>query len=77
MTKTDVADGELPDDFGYAEAMAELEAILATLENSDVDVDLLATNVERASLLISMCRRRIVDAEMSVEKIVASIETDS
>ena len=77
MTESDSSAGDLPEDFGYADAMAELETILATLERSDVDVDLLADNVKRASLLIARCRERIVDAEMSVNKIVESIEADS
>ncbi len=77
MTESDSSSGELPEDFGYADAMAELETILATLERSDVDVDQLTDNLERASLLISRCRDRILNAEMSVSKIVESIENDS
>ena len=37
---------------GYAEALAELEAILTDLERTDVDVDVLATQVTRAAELI-------------------------
>ena len=37
---------------GYAEALAELEEILAALERSDVDVDVLAEKVQRAAALI-------------------------
>ena len=34
---------------GYAEAIGELESILDELESNDVDVDVLADHVKRAS----------------------------
>ena len=40
---------------GYAESMAEIDAILASLEDDDMDIDALASKVERASLLIAHC----------------------
>ncbi len=63
------------DQIGYAEAMAELENILHVLDGDDLDVDLLATSVERASGLIGLCRERIGAAQMQVERVVASLET--
>ena len=39
---------------GYAQALEELESILAELEENDVDVDKLATHVQRASQLIEL-----------------------
>ena len=39
---------------GYAEAMRELEEILDALEDDDLDVDVLAAKVERASALIQL-----------------------
>ncbi|MEM7140401.1 MAG: exodeoxyribonuclease VII small subunit [Actinomycetota bacterium] len=62
-------------DIGYAEAMAELESILDDLEDDDLDVDVLASRVERASTLITLCRDRIGSARVQVEKIVASLDT--
>ncbi|MEM8705846.1 MAG: exodeoxyribonuclease VII small subunit [Actinomycetota bacterium] len=59
---------------GYADAMRELEAILDDLEDDDLDVDVLATKVERASSLIQLCRDRIGSARVQVEKVVASLE---
>lgn len=49
---------------GYAEALAELEAILTDLERTDVDVDVLATQVTRAAELIGFCRDRIGNARL-------------
>jgi exodeoxyribonuclease VII small subunit len=62
------------EDIGYADAMAELEDILEHLESDDLDVDALATRVERASALIEVCRTRITKARVQVESVVAELE---
>lgn len=62
------------DEIGYAEAMTELEDILDDLEDDDLDVDVLATKVERASTLIQLCRDRIGAARVQVERVVASLD---
>ena len=59
---------------GYADAMDELEAILAELEGDDLDVDVLAARVQRASELLKTCRARIVRAQQDVDRIVADLE---
>lgn len=61
---------------GYADAMAELEQILRDLEGDDLDVDLLASRVERASSLIGLCRQRIGAARVQVERVVARLDSD-
>ena len=62
------------DAIGYAEAMRELEEILDELEGDDLDVDVLAVRVRRASELIAVCRARITRAEDDVAKIVTALE---
>ena len=61
-------------DIGYAEALKELETILAELERTDVDVDVLASRVERASELIRLCRDRIGNAKLQIDKVVNGLE---
>ena len=61
---------------GYAAAMAELEQILEELEGEDPDVDVLANRVERAATLIEICRRRIANASVQVERVVTALESD-
>jgi exodeoxyribonuclease VII small subunit len=61
---------------GYAQALAELESILADLERSDVDVDVLAAKVQRASALIAFCRDRIGNARLQIEQVVATLDPD-
>ncbi|MEY4362319.1 MAG: exodeoxyribonuclease small subunit [Actinomycetota bacterium] len=61
-------------EIGYSEAVEELEAILSDLEESDVDVDVLAEKVARASELIRVCRERISNAKLQIDKVVAGLE---
>ena len=68
MSETDDLDG-----IGYADAMKELEEILDHLEGDDLDVDALASRVERASQLIDVCRTRITRARIQVESVVAEL----
>lgn len=62
------------DAIGYADAMQELEDILGELEGDDLDVDVLADRVRRASELIKLCRGRITRAQDDVARIVADLE---
>ena len=59
---------------GYAEALAELDSILAELEGDDVDVDRLGDRVARAAELIALCRGRIDRARVRIEEVVAATE---
>jgi exodeoxyribonuclease VII small subunit len=63
------------DAVGYADAMTELGDILDELERDDIDVDVLAERVKRASELIKLCRTRIARAQADVDKIVIDLES--
>ena len=63
------------DEIGYADAMRELGDILDELERDDLDVDLLAVRVQRASELIQLCRGRIARAQADVDRIVTDLES--
>lgn len=63
------------EEIGYAAALQELETILAELEKPDVDVDVLATKVERASDLIRLCRERISHAQLQIDKAVEGLDS--
>jgi exodeoxyribonuclease VII small subunit len=76
QAKREQAKRERPEggDVGYAEAMAELETILDELESDQLDVDVLAERVRRASELLTRCRDRISRAQSDVDKIVADLD---
>ena len=59
---------------GYAAAMAELETILVRLEDDQLDIDLLADQVERAAYLVGLCRDRLDAARLRVTEIVADLD---
>jgi exodeoxyribonuclease VII small subunit len=59
---------------GYAQALGELERILAELEASDVDVDTLASRVARATELIALCRERIGAARLNIDEVIADLD---
>jgi exodeoxyribonuclease VII small subunit len=63
------------DSLGYADALTELEGILAELERDNVDVDRLATQVQRAAQLIRLCRERIGNARVQIEQVVTELGT--
>ena len=61
---------------GYADAMREVESILSELDPNSVDVDVLATKVERASFLINWCNERISSAQMTIDSLIADLGAD-
>lgn len=61
-------------DLSYADAVDELDRLLAGLEQDDADIDELAANVRRAALLIRVCRARLERAKVDVEQIVADLD---
>ena len=61
-------------EIGYAEALAELEAILEEIEDDAVDVDVLAAREKRGAELLRVCRSRITAAKVEVTQIVAELD---
>lgn len=58
----------------YAEAMAEVEQILARFNTQQMDVDRLAAEVKRATELIAQCKERLVRAEREVAEVLGTEE---
>ncbi|HEU5306967.1 MAG TPA: exodeoxyribonuclease VII small subunit [Acidimicrobiia bacterium] len=65
----------MSEEIGYADAMRELDDILEELERDDLDVDVLAIRVQRASELIQLCRGRIARAQADVDRVVTDLES--
>ena len=51
----------------YAEAVAEIEQILARLRAEEIDVDTLEAEVKRAMELIEQCKAQLTDVEKAVK----------
>jgi exodeoxyribonuclease VII small subunit len=64
------------DEMKFGDAIEELEAIVASIENDEVDLDDLADRVDRAAALVELCRERISSTEMQVKKIIDGLEEE-
>lgn len=74
-TADETTDAEAPA-ASYAEATAEIDAILTELERDDLDVDLLAVQVRRAATLLAWCRGRIRLAADDIADVVGTLGDD-
>ena len=63
-------------EISYADAQAELDAILHELDGDEVDVDVLGARVRRAAELLRLCRSRIAAARFEVEQVVGELEAE-
>ncbi len=50
----------------YSEAMEQLNSILERLNNEELDIDVLSSEVKRATGLIALCRRKLTAAKEQV-----------
>ena len=58
----------------YTEAMAEVEEILEKIENEELDVDDLAEKVKRVSVLLKICKDKLLKTNEQVEQILKEME---
>ncbi len=67
-------DSDPAEDLSFGESLEEIEAIVERIEADDVDVDRLAEELQRAAVLLEICRAKIHKAEVEVQHIVAKLE---
>ena len=58
----------------YQSAIEELEEILSKMENNELEIDQLSSQVKRASKLISFCKDKLKATEKDVENILEKME---
>ena len=64
-------------DLKYAQAVAELDNILRTMQSDRCDIDLLAAYTRRASELIAECRSRLTATESELREILDEIAPEA
>ena len=64
------SENNIADETKYREAIAQLDEIIAAIENEDVDVDELSERLKEAVDLIRVCKAKIDKAELEVKQIV-------
>ena len=58
----------------YQIAIDELEDILSKMENNELEIDQLSSEVKRASELISFCKDKLKATEKNVENILEKMD---
>jgi len=54
-----------------------LDEILERIERGEVDIDELSALVEEAANLVSLCRKKLTQAEMQVKRITERLERET
>ncbi|MBP5278302.1 MAG: exodeoxyribonuclease VII small subunit [Prevotella sp.] len=54
----------------YEEAMRQLEEIVAKIENNELDIDQLTTQLKKAKELISFCKEKLVKTDEEIKQII-------
>ena len=62
------------DHLSYKQALEELEKIVDEIENGEIDVDLLAEKVKRATFLSQICKSKLKKTQEELDKLLSEIE---
>lgn len=54
----------------YEESMKQLETLAQQMERGELPIDALATKLKEAQLLISSCRKQLLEADEQVKNIL-------
>ena len=60
----------------YNEAIKRLRAIVAEIEQGDLDVDLLADRVKEATRLIQLCKDKLYKVDEEVKKVLEDLSDE-
>ena len=55
----------------YEDSIKELESIVRRMENDELDIDTLATQLKRAQTLIKSCRDKLTKTDEEIKAILA------
>lgn len=58
----------------YRESISEIEDILASIENDELDVDELAEKVQKVTQLLKFCKDKLYKTQEEVEKVLKEME---
>lgn len=60
----------------YNEAVAQLEEIVTTIEQGELDVDVLIQKTEQAVKLIEFCRTKLTSADEKVQSLLRTLQQE-
>ena len=55
----------------YEDSIKELESIVRRMENDELDIDTLATQLKRAQTVIKSCRDKLTKTDEEIKSILA------
>lgn len=55
----------------YEEAVQQLESIVQRMENDELDIDELTTELKKAQQLIKMCKVKLTKVDEDIKKILS------
>ena len=58
----------------YEDAVKELESIVRRMENNELDIDSLSSELKRAQTLIKLCTDKLTKADNEVKKVLGKSE---
>lgn len=58
----------------YKEAIEQLRRIVAEIDNSELDVDVLSERVKEATRLIKLCKEKLYKTDEEVKKVLEELE---
>ena len=61
----------MKEEMKYEAAFAQLQAIVAKMENDELDIDQMAEQLKRAQELIKLCRDKLTKTDEEIKKILA------
>ena len=55
----------------YEEAVQQLESLVQRMENDELDIDELTTELKKAQQLIKMCKAKLTKVDEDIKKILS------
>lgn len=72
--KSTIFKGMSQENFEYKSAMERLENILERIDNSEMEIDELAGQVQEATELLRTCRQILLKTEKNVQEALANLD---
>ena len=60
----------------YTAAFEELQQIVSEMEKGEITVDQLSEKVQRAAVLIHICKEKLTSTELDVKKVLLELDSD-
>ena len=63
-------------EINFEQAIQELDEIVSNMENNDLKLDSLVGNYQKGIKLLSICRKKLDDAELKIKEATTDILSD-